>query len=73
MHACRLQMAPMCGPLETPLSQDGVVLATCMWGVVIGLARVVPSFASWSLISFPTMPVCALRFWIMILCVDHMI
>lgn len=42
-------------------------------GVQERLARVVPSFASWSLILFPIMPVCALRFWIMVMCVDHMI
>lgn len=37
-----------------------------MWGVILGLGRVVPSFASWSVISIPIMPVCAMTFWVVI-------
>ena len=50
-----------------------MVCAMWMRGVGLGLARVVPSFASWSAISFPMMPMCALTFCIVILCLDHMI
>lgn len=63
MYVCRLMMAPLCAPMGTPMSQFGVVQATCMQG---GLARVAPLFASWSTILFPIMPVCAMTFWILI-------
>ena len=39
----------------------------------MGLSRRVPSFASWSAISFPIMPMCALTFCIVNLCVDQVI
>lgn len=38
-----------------------MVCAICMWGVGIGLLRVVPSFASWSATSLPEIPVCVLN------------
>ena len=42
-------------------------------GILGGLFRRAPSFASWSAISLPIMHVRALTFWIVILCVDHVI
>ena len=37
-----------------------------MWGVILDLARVALSLASWSVISIPIMPVCAMIFWVVI-------
>ena len=64
-------MAPVCVPIGTPLSQYGVVWVVCILGVLVGLSRRAPLFASWSAISLPIIHVCALTFWIVILCVDH--
>ena len=72
-YACRFRMAPMCVPVGTPLSQYGVVWAICILGVLAGLSRRAPLFASWSAISLPIIHVCALTFCIVILCVDHVI
>lgn len=41
--------------------------------MVVDLSRVIPSIANWYAISFPTIPMCALPFGIVILWVNHMI
>ena len=56
-----------------PLSQDGVVCAMCIWGVGVGLARVVPHFASWYAISLHVMSMCTVTFCFVIMYVDHLI
>ena len=45
-----------------------MMCAMCMWGVGVGLLWVVPSFASWFVISLPKIPVCALTFCNGMLC-----
>ena len=39
-----------------------MVCVMCMWGVGVGLLRVVPSFASWSLILLPKIPMYVVTF-----------
>ena len=39
----------------------------------VGLLRLVPLFASWYAISLPKIPVCALTFCIVMLCLVHRI
>ena len=51
----------------------GVMWVVCIRAMLVGLSRMVPSFASWSTISLPNMPMCAMAFCIVILCVDHVI
>jgi len=55
----RLRIAPSCVSVGQLASQDGVVRAMCIHGVVSGLSFSVPIFASVSTISFPLMHVCA--------------
>lgn len=38
-----------------------MVCVICMWGVEVGLLQVIPSFASWLVISLPEIPVRALN------------
>ena len=59
---------------------DFSVMFTCLdfvkpirYGVGVGLLRVVPSFASWYVISFPEIPMCALTFCIVMLYLVHRI
>ena len=59
------------GTCGTQLSHYGVVWAIYILGVFAGLSRKAPSFASWYAISLPIMHVCAVIFWIVILCVDQ--
>ena len=40
----------------------GVMWVVCILIVLVGLSRMVPSFASWSTISLPIMPMCAMAF-----------
>lgn len=53
--------------------QYGVVCAMCMWGVGVGLCKVVLVFASCSAILFIDIPMCDLTFCIVTLWVDHLI
>ena len=46
MYVCRFRMAPVCVPVGTPFSQYGVVWAVCILGVLVGLSRRAPLFAS---------------------------
>ena len=69
-YVCRFRMALMCVPVGIPLSQYGVVWAVCILGVLVGLSRRAPLFASWPVISLPIIHVCALTFCIMIMCVE---
>lgn len=73
MYACGLQITHVCALVVIPLSQYGVVWVVCVRGVVVGLSRRVPSFASWLAIWLHVMSVCALTFGIVILCVNHVI
>lgn len=73
MYVCRLHIACVWVPVGTPLSQYGVRWAICIFGVLVGLSKKAPWFASCSSISLPIMHVCALIFWIVVLCVDHVI
>ena len=45
-YVCRFRMAPICVPVGTPFSQYGVVWAVCILGVLVGLSRRAPLFAS---------------------------
>ena len=50
-----------------------MMFAMFMWGVGVGLLPVAPSFASWSMIPLLKIPVCALTFYIVMLCMVHRI
>jgi hypothetical protein len=70
MYARGLQIEHVCVLVGIPLSQYGVVWVVCFSGVVMGLSRRVPSFASWLAIWLHVMIVCALTFSIVILYVN---
>ena len=48
--------------MGTPLSQYGVVWAVCIMGMLAGLSKRAALLASWSAMSLPIMPKCALTF-----------
>lgn len=74
MYAYKLQMAPTCVPVGTPLSYYGVVWVVCIHGVIVGLDRVVPSFAcQWLAILFLAMLILAMTFWFVILSLSFII
>jgi hypothetical protein len=62
MYVCRFRIAPVWVPIGTSLSQHGVVWAVCILGILAGLSRRAPLFASRSVISLPIMLVCAMTF-----------
>ena len=64
----RFRIAPSCVPVGQLANQYGVVQAMCIRGVMLGLSRCVPVFASVSAISFPLMFVCARTLCMCIVC-----
>ena len=46
MYVCRFRMAPVWVLVGTPLSQYGVVWAICILGMLVGLSKRAPLFAS---------------------------
>ena len=73
MYAYRMHIEHACVKVGIPLSQYRVVWFVCIKGMLVGLLKRVLSFASWLAILLPIMPMCALTFCIVILCVEHVI